>query len=567
LFYTSCAFFVTALTIIASTSVAAPGESSTRLPQLLPNADKASGATAPRGRSAYPKPREIYAGKRRFVLTERTNELGEYEVEIKLREEWTFAPDTRRAVLVGRSIDGDERADVWFTLSETGVIRYVKRQQTERDPWPAALSVIQNELDIDDRWFSWVALETVGKAISIAVARNRNFFEDIKREQMNLFDLELRTNTLERKNPKDPQIPIAREMILVGWESVFKRIDNEMTRDYWMYLAGDIGVSWAATGAATIIAKWLGRATVTFENSPYAKGDTAKAVRELYARFKESLAEKISQANAKMPLFRRGAGAQAAATLARLGGGRWTIGMRIEVMIASYEARSRLARAIIKSLRQVYLTAAAGAKSYKYVLLTPPLQTVSEIIARPEDLFDPNPIVMVDKLRSDQEFVQNFAYMTNEAFWMAALHSRFRHQPVKAIALCAAVGAADSIAMNLIFRSSPDPVRVAIDSGWEMTVGNGQTLIDGTVITYFEGLAKKNSNPNLRFVGYIVALFDQAAGFWGYSKATNAYTIYSANKGGNGAQPTSEPDSKSQAPAQQTVAEVRLIPVLAEVAP
>jgi hypothetical protein len=201
--------------------------------------------------------------------------------------------------------------------------------------------------------------------------------------------------------------------------------------------------------------------------------------------------------------------------------------------------------------------------------LTQSLQVAVEVAARPEDLFDTNPIVMAEKLGNDEDFVQNLAYMTNESFWMAGIARHFGAGRLKAFAYAGMLAVTDSIAMNLLIKGEANPVRIAADTAWESIVGNLQTtVVDSSSLRFFEGLSIRRNNPKLVLIGYAIAVTNQAAGYFAYAKFTQAI-----EKNGSGT--SKQDDTKSLSPGKQNqdVApqgdeiqnqQILLIPVLAE---
>jgi hypothetical protein len=82
------------------------------------------------------------------------------------------------------------------------------------------------------------------------------------------------------------------------------------------------------------------------------------------------------------------------------------------------------------------------------------------------------------------------------------------------------VGMTNSTTINLVIKDEENYERVALDTGWEMFVGNAQVQLDLKALEHFEKLAQKKNNPKIKLLGYAIALIDQGIGYFSYSKAS-----------------------------------------------
>jgi hypothetical protein len=507
-------------------------------------------------------PTEIYEDGRHWILNEYTNEMGEHEVSIAIREDWAIFPDSYYTVLIGRSINGTKKIDIWFIPSAEGILKVVKTPKAHQQSlWTSARWVIQNEMNVADRWFAWVAINYLGRSMSIAVSHDYTFFEQIKREELNLLDLEYRLETLSKKKPNDPLLKAGYQIIYTGWQSIQSKIHTEKSQSIWMYAAGDVALAWLGAKLIQSVGRWLGAAGTQFiEKYSLTQSEMYKALQGFLERWHSKVNDKVDSLKLKLTSKKT--------PLIETKAGHWVYThlptpVQVSTMVTALETKSAIARTVGKVFSELLTTVKSGLSEAKYIALTQSLQIAGELAARPEDLFDPNPIVMTKKMSQDKDFVQNFLYMSNETFWMAAIASRFQSSLKKRFALCGLLAATDSTFMNLVVKGNVDSGRVAVDSGWEILVGNLQTQIDISSLRYFEGLALRKGNPKLKLLGYVVALVDQGLGYYGYAKASHYYEhqfLRSPQK------PLTPPNSEElptpSGPIQ--VASLKLIPVFSE---
>lgn len=510
--------------------------------------------------------REVSDGKRHFTLQELYNARGEYEVRVLLNEERWFAPTSHRTLLVGRAIDVPEaltkglrgadalrpkRITTWFIPTSLQILNPIEFLQTGDDPWPTALSVIQSKLNTENRWYSWVLIESIAPQISLAISHTTDFFAAIKEEQMDLLDFEIRLGHLELTHPDDPLIPIGRQVLVEGWASIRDRVRNEKTKDVWLYAAGDVALTVTAGKVFALVGKWLGGATTTF-----SKSALGKTVASSYERLSDSLQTKAASVASRL---KHVSSPMTAEALGRVAFVHLPIKQKVIQSIAALEQRSAVARTAIKGMGMFAGLIRSGVAELPYIGLAQMMQVVAETAARPEDLFDPNPIVMAKKMAGDADFIQNVAYMTNETFWMAGAN-HYLNSAKKKIAICGAIGLVDSVTMSLLIKGEANPRRIAFDSGWEAAIGNIQTLIDTTSIAYFHNLAVKTKNPKLRLLGYVVAFVDQGAGYFGYAAISRMVDPSAKSEAPS---PVREPSSSQETPAAPP--SLKLIPVLGPV--
>jgi hypothetical protein len=117
--------------------------------------------------------------------------------------------------------------------------------------------------------------------------------------------------------------------------------------------------------------------------------------------------------------------------------------------------------------------------------------------------------------------------------------------------------------MSLLIKGESNPLRIALDSSWEMAVGSSQTALDMWALRHFAEMAARRGNAKLRFLGWAVAIIDQGLGYAGYSLASQAVESVSGHKKAEGG---TEKAKEETSPAVETMKDprVKLVPIFSE---
>lgn len=472
--------------------------------------------------------RLITEGDKNFEMVEVINDFNEYEVQIYLREIRHFAPDSKKLILIGRAIDVPielveslpeaERVlpkiiTAWFIIKPAQVLKPIEFIQIQSDPWKTAWEVIQTNIVTENDWYAWVFFEKVATTVSIACSNSKEFFDQIVKEQLTLWDLELRLRHLRQQNPGDPLLIAGYQFLAESWKDMGSRIDKNVTQDFWVNAGTDVAIT--VVGAKLVSLAYRGGKTAVVSAS---RSELAKKLGQRFSSFRSSITSKVQSVASKVR-----ASPAVVATASHYSLARLTLQEKTSMIVKYLEGRSRLTRMSVQGLSALGNIGRMGIKHSKYVALVTGIQISAEALARPEDLYDPNPIIMIDKMSSDKELIQNVAYMSNETFWMAGVATYLSGGLAKKMAGCAVVAVVNSVAMNFLVKGEVAPERVLFDTSWEALIGNGQTQFDLTAMKFFEGLAAKSVSPKLRFAGYaLVVVTNQAAGYYTYAKITHA---------------------------------------------
>ncbi len=474
--------------------------------------------------------RNVTGGDNHFEMKEYFNQHGEYEIRVYLKQIRRFAPDNKKLILIGRAINVPEALianlpesqhlnpkiiTTWFVIFPTRVIRPIEYVQTTNDPWPAAYNIIQNNISTEYDWYTWVLLEKFATTVSIACSSTKTFFDELVQEQLTLYDLEIRLNHLAQINPRDPFLLLGRRFVVDSWADMVARIDKHMNQDTWANLGADVGITLVGGKLVTLGYKGVSQGAARVSQTQLGVNLATQ-----FRNLRTGVSERVSSATQRLV---RTNGRVATEVAARYTLSALTLQQKTIFAVSYLQSKSVIARVALDSAGTLLSVAKAGLYQSRYVGMVAGIQLGAETLARPEDLFDRDPLVMIEKLSQDEQLIQNMAYMSNETFWMAGVATHFASSSLKKrLALCATVALVNSIGINLLVGGEPDPQRIAVDTSWESVVGNVQTQIDMRAMQYFEGLAERSVNPRLRFAGYALAVVSkQGAGYYGYAEVTH----------------------------------------------
>ncbi len=420
------------------------------------------------------------------------------ELEYVLTQERFLLPDTETPVLVARDLDGDEYPDAYFYRNEEGELETEEKASVRKDGWDEAQPLILSHLGHENRSLLTTAVEKTLTTLSLTADAYQQIRESLYREEIDLETLELLTDRLQELRPHDSFVGLNRSVIAEGYQALAERALNEEVDRLWLHYKMDVGIT-LATGGVYKAATW-------------ALGGIGGA---LMTRYSQYFPAKKALGTVATPATQALTAAEASA-LARVAAAE-----SVRVSLAGALARNKAVQVMSKTLSTVGTVAKAGASQWKYVVTTQAIQIAAEAMARGDAVLDPNPLIVAKNLATNTEFLQNFLFMSNETFWLTALSTHIQN-PGKRILACALFSLIDSNVMNYAVKGVVDPKRMALDSGWQMIIGNAQTQLDLAALSSTQALAASRGNSKLKLLGYLVVIADQGAGFYGYSKAATA---------------------------------------------
>jgi hypothetical protein len=456
---------------------------------------------------------ETSEGVEWFRIRETGASPGLSEQVYEHREERWIGSDTFHAVLFSRDLDGDRKPDAWFYRSESGVLQSLDRPAATSHGWDVASQILEEQL-LDqgagkDRWIAGVAFNAVLGQLSFTIAHSQALEQSVLADEINIQSLQLLAHRISRKDPRDPSIRVLQGIASRGLDDLIQRLETQEARR----LAGGL----VADAALLFLTGGLGRGLVAAERWAVARigGTTAgRAAAAAFERYTLALRSSLGRLGGRTAT--QALAHAEAQMLARLAPPE-----AMRVALRGWTSRSQVARLAGQGLQRVADVVKAGASQWRYILLTQSLQVGAELLSRGRELYDPNPIIMAQKFASNEEFIQNFLYMSNETFWMAGLSTYFQ-RPASRVIACGILSLVDSTIMNYAIKRTMDPERQALDTGWEVVIGNAQTQIDLAALRASQAAATRSGNPRLKLLGYAVVVLDQGSGYYAYSEASQA---------------------------------------------
>lgn len=482
----------------------------------------------------------------RFRLASRTNGSGQFEVNVFLKQSRGLY-DSERLVFYGRDLDGDHYPETWFIRQDIFITQVIHHDRTDfsrtaslgQDAIKHLISRI-GQLP-KDNYFKELFF-AVGKMGTTTVSNLFEAKEEFVANEVDLTSIQVQINHRKDLLPRDAPLPLELQelqaIVEQGYDRNLDHYQKATEDDYWKSATIETAVDVSLIKVGELVSRggvWIAK----------SMGNMSRA-----AKIAESFEAFSSRLKLKMGFGEKtGAVVDDAVLRTAFGLSYRGVMSRARLALRGLAARNALTEKAFAALGEIGRTYYRGAfTQFKYLTQTQLLQVLAEAYDKRAEIYDPNPIIMTKKLFSNRDFVQDFAFMTHESMLQAGIAAgpgSFKHRFVVA----GLVSMVDSGIMNIAIKGEADPKRIAMDTGWEMFIGNLQTQTDVAALKYFEKLAEKQKNPKLKLVGYAIALVDQFTGYVAYSKASTAVSSPTPVKAKPG-------DLKLQ---------VKLIPILAEV--
>ncbi|MDZ4677047.1 MAG: hypothetical protein SGI74_06005 [Oligoflexia bacterium] len=465
-----------------------------------------------------------------------THGNSERQLRYELEESRTLLMDTHISVLIGRDLDFDGFMDTWFPLTvndvpfsvtswttyfpsqSSGTSKSIDRVSKRKDGWDAAFSLM-HELGIHNRSMTQLVFDSIPSIAFISDSLNSGFKDGLLARQLNVLSLEKRVANLIKEEKIDGHEQLALyQAISNEWMAIADDISNIGLPDAYKGVAGDMsfqflgGVILKSISLLGPVLKPVFSKMSIIAMAPLLKTSTGRA---LYSR--------CAAYYASVNLARE----QAAARLARIKSG--------QAIVARYAATRG---ATISTLKRVHLYNQAiiarqvTAKVLQawwadkgYVAFNFSIQTAIEAQDHWDEIKDPNPFKIAQNIWNNREMRQNLLFMFSETNMQTVVHTSMGRN-MKSYVTCFFLSMGNSVATNIWIKKESDPGRIAGDTLWETTIGNGQTLADGVVRQHAKELAKQTGNSKFRLLGYAFVVIDQSAGYLGYNKWTGAYEDY-----------------------------------------
>lgn len=474
------------------------------------------------------------------------NHLESLEVRIEARGLPRINKHINPLLGFGRDTDDNGKIDTWFFVTKSGMDITVKEGSD-----PLGKDILGSLLQQKYRssFMMYVTSATTSLLSYFFMSAN----ESVNIEEQYFYDyMDLEENRLVFEREIDQmhstlmreQLQFHYQLTSLGFKSLADKMDKFVKRGFWGYALADIGL-WI-TGSYVV--KWVG--SILYKAKIIASEMAfVQSLKETFIGFFEKekiqLENKLNVLKEKMASVKPTTKKAATTATFVLTARTWKEALKNTLIAKRF--KGRISRTIMKGFQWPVKVAKAAGQEWKYLMIGPSLQLGAEAYARYDDIQDPDPAQMAQNLITNSEVQQNIAYMTTETVLMTGISKNLKTTKAKFIA-SGVVALTNSSILNLAIKDNPDLQRMALDTGWEMVIGNAQVQGELKALEFFEKLALKKNNPKLKLLGYAVVFIDTSVGYVAYSKVTSAIS------------PNEKPKEQSKEEPK-----MMLVPVLAEV--
>ncbi|MBC7713873.1 MAG: hypothetical protein H7177_11070 [Rhizobacter sp.] len=458
----------------------------------------------------------------KIALTKYINLNDELEVRIEAAGIPRFASKVNPVLGFGRDIDDDGKIDTWFFVTKTGIdtTRIQGKDELGRD---ILGNLIIKKYQSTLMMYVTSAVTSITSYLFISVNESQNVMEDYYRDWMDLEEARIQYeeefDNMATANTYN-QMQYHNELISMGYKELANRMETFGKQTFYGYAFADLGL-WITGGVVfNWGAKILARVGLIASETAFitAVKDTFFGFLEKQKALVENkiifLREKLQTTKTKLGMKTAKTEVTAALTVA-------TWKKALSITIKAQKSKSKILKFVTKSMKfpkAVY----QGAKSeWQYIAMNTVVQIGSEAGARYDEIYDPNPVKMAKNLLSNPDVIQNLTFMATDTVLMTGISKNLKTTKARFMA-SGAVALTNSSFTNLVVKDGTNISRVALDTGWEVLIGNAQVQFDLKSLEYFEKMALKKNNPKIKLVGYVVALVDMGVGYVAYSKASSA---------------------------------------------
>lgn len=479
------------------------------------------------------------------ALIEYKNQNGEMEVRIEASAIPRFASKINPLLGFGRDLDGNGKIDTWFLVTQNGM-DLVESEGADSKGRDVLGDILVKKYRSTFLMYVNAATTSIFSYLLMSFDASITSYEDYYRDWMDLEQVRI-TFEKDLKNlgstyTRD-QIAFQYELREIGLKEMNDRMARFEKATFWGYALADVGL-WVTGG---IIFKWGAKILVKI-GAVASETAFATTVKEMFFSFFEKQKTLVQGRLSAVKLHLSKSGKEVATREATVVLSKSTYKQAITSTIKAQQSKNRLHIALNKVLnvpKNVFM----GAKSeWQYIVMNSGVQIASEGVARYDEIYDENPMVMAENLLRNPEVIENVGFMSADTILMTGVSKSLKSTKARFMA-SGAIALTNSSIMNFAIKDSADLNRVAFDTSWETIVGNGQVQLDLKALEYFEKMAQKKGNPKIKLVGYVIALVDMGIGYVSYSKATTKLD---------------EMDAKKKAEKEKNQPKIMLVPVLAE---
>jgi hypothetical protein len=459
-------------------------------------------------------------------ITAYYNQIDELEVRIETNGLPEFSENLNPLIGFGRDTDGNDRIDTWFLITPQGIeVSYKEGYNIfGLDVLP---EVLKSKFNTNFEMHLSSAVNSLLSYISLTADKKQQLNEDYYQRWMDIEEAKSQFLKSQKKlitSDRNSQSVILSEKQKVAYLTLQKanliHLQNDMKvfsdKTVWGYAAADVGFVFSGTFLFKSILKglkYLAPKKALMDSTLIASMDSAVKgfLKNHKLQINTELKALDSLAESKgLPLrFTQGL---LNATIAR---------QSLQQTLKGYKVKQLLLKGLEKALPFGASVLKAAASEWKYLALNSTVQATSEFFANYDELYNPDPLVMAGNFLKNDSILKNMRFMATETLFMVGLSKNIRTLKGRFLA-SGAFALTNSTISNIVLSDKFDAKRVALDTTWEVLIGNSQVQLDVASLAYFESLALKQQNPRLKLIGYGVSFLDMGVGYFTYSHAATA---------------------------------------------
>ena len=443
----------------------------------------------------------------------------------------------------GRDTDANGKVDAWFLISKDGIDRILKEGQDPIGKDILAEMFIKKYRSSFMMYVTSATTSVLGHLFmtgSAGVDAQEEFYRDwMDLEEMDIYFEKDLKELGSSYNFSQKQYHY--QLCSIGYSDLAERMDRFIKLNVWAYGAADVGL-WITGG---IVFKWGGK-LLSKVGLSLSKTAFVASVKEtflvLIEKQKNMIARRLSIFKEKLSAGKIKLEVRAAEKEIAIGITVATWKSALKQTIKAQKTKQVIQLTIKKTIKWPANVMKGAVGEWKYIVMNTGVQIGSEAVARYDDIYDENPLIMSQNILTNPEVMENISFMATDTILMTGISKNLKTTRSRFLA-SGVIALSNSSVMNFVIKDEANLKRVAFDTAWETIIGNAQVQLDLKSLEYFEKMALKRANPKIKLLGYVVALVDMGVGYVTYSKVTSHLE-------GN-AEPQPEP-------------KVMLIPVLAE---
>lgn len=451
-------------------------------------------------------------------LTSYKNKFGELEVRVDAAGMPKLLDKFNPTIAFGRDLNDDQKIDTWFIITKKGI----ETEQIQGND-PLGRDVLPKLLfkkhPTSASLYLSAGTTTILSYILLAAKESNDKEAQYTQDWINLEELKLRLDAETKSDSNSltrEQIQFQYFLISQGYKNMADEMEKFAKADFWKWAGVDVALwvssSFILKSAASLMIKaglFISDTTIYLSIKEELAALITKNITVLRNKG-SSILERMGIAREK---------GEKAAGLAFAKMSMFRIRTTIAAAITSQILKKRMIRAATPLMKWPGKIIQGAASEWQYIALNSGIQLTAETIARYDEVYDPNPLVMAKNVLTNEDILQNIGFMTTDTVIMTGLSKNLTSMKARFL-VSGYIGLQDSTLINVVIKNDDNYKRVALDTGWESLIGNAQVQIDLKALETFEKMALKKNNPRLKLLGYAVVLVDQGIGYLGYSKAS-----------------------------------------------